>query len=106
MTKKFFNTVMVLGSACWLAARWGYPLQTETSPIRHQSIFAGGRATRGRSKSAHPDFEVRWYAQRRRNPEFRRCAMLFNAQISGMLAATQKLTYDFVVHTTLGLCLA
>ena len=27
--------------------------------------------------------------------------MLLHAQISGILAATQKLTYDFVVHTTL-----
>ena len=29
--------------------------------------------------------------------------MLLNAQISGIIAATQKLTWDFVVHTTLDL---
>ena len=33
-------------------------------------------------------------------PFFSRCAMLLNAQISGIRAATQKLTYDFVVHIT------
>ena len=37
-----------------------------------------------------------------RNPEFSRRAMLLNAQISEILAASYKLTYDFVVHTTLG----
>ena len=47
-----------------------------------------------------------WYAQRRRtfrlerNPDFSCCAMLLNAQMSGILAATQKLAYDFVAHTT------
>ena len=35
-----------------------------------------------------------------RNPEFNRCAMLLNAQKN---AATQKLTYDFIMHTTLDL---
>ena len=50
--------------------------------------------------------EYGWYAQQgrnfrlERNPDFSRCAMLLNAQISGILAATKKLTYIFVVRTT------
>ena len=46
-----------------------------------------------------------WYAQRRctlrseRNADFGRRAMLLNAQISGIQAATLKLTYTFLVHT-------
>ena len=50
-----------------------------------------------------------WYAQRkckprlRRNLDFGGCAMLLNAEISENLVATQKLIYDFVVHTNLGL---
>ena len=49
-----------------------------------------------------------WYAQRRciftleRYPDFSRRAMLLNAQISGILAATLKQSYDFVVHTAQG----
>ena len=38
-----------------------------------------------------------------RNPNFCRRAMLLNAQISGILGATEKLTYKFVVHTALDL---
>ena len=34
-----------------------------------------------------------------RNPDFDHRAMLLNAQISGNLVATLKLTYDFVVYT-------
>ena len=32
---------------------------------------------------------------------YRCCAILLNAQISGTPTATEKLTYDFVVHATL-----
>ena len=34
------------------------------------------------------------------NPDSSRRTMFLNAQISGILAATWKLTYDFAVHTT------
>ena len=49
--------------------------------------------------------DLGWYAQGRRtfrlksNPNFDRSAMLLNAQISGILAATFKPTYHFVGHT-------
>ena len=34
-----------------------------------------------------------------RNADFDHRAKLLNAEISGILAVTLKLTYDFVVHT-------
>ena len=43
------------------------------------------------------------YFRLERYPDFIRCAMLLNAHISGILAATLKLTYDFVVYTSLDL---
>ena len=51
-------------------------------------------------------YDKGWYAQRRctftleRNADLGRRAMLLNAENSGIPAATQKLIYTFVVHTT------
>ena len=70
---------------------YDYSIRPPVQPLVHSNVLA--------TKQNH------WYAHRRRtfrlerNPYFNRCAVLLNAQILGILAATYILTYDFVVQT-------